>query len=350
MAECSAMRESMPLLLSESLDRDRRELAHQHIESCAACGAEWAAYKETWSMLTELPEVEVPARVKDKFLGVILRQEDAEGSRAAKGILRSAQDDTNIVVPFRRRPAAKWLAQAAAVVVIAGGAWFAGNKTAPARLAPTAATLNSVQPAPYSIAETRVLPASAISPNIEGRPNIQNVQFVDADPRDNRIGVAFDVTSRVTVTGSPSDRSMVRLLSYVLESDNTTNPSRSRAIEWVRQTYSDPEYADPEIANALAKVLRNDEHEGVRIRAVDTLKTLPGSVSAETRAALIEALKSDPNPAVRMKAVEALANMARSGATLDAAAVDMLRQKASQDDENMYVRVKAAEALSSIRP
>jgi HEAT repeat protein len=34
--------------------------------------------------------------------------------------------------------------------------------------------------------------------------------------------------------------------------------------------------------------------------------------------------------------------------TLDPAAVDMLRQKASQDDENLYVRVKAAEALSNI--
>jgi hypothetical protein len=48
--------------------------------------------------------------------------------------------------------------------------------------------------------------------------------------------------------------------------------------------------------------------------------------------------------------VEALANMARSGNTLDPATVDMLRQKASQDDENTYIRVKAAEALSSIRP
>ena len=66
--------------------------------------------------------------------------------------------------------------------------------------------------------------------------------------------------------------------------------------------------------------------------------------------ALIQALKSDPNPAVRLKAVEALANLARSGTALDPAAVDMLRQKASQDDENLYVRVKAAEALSNIHP
>ena len=88
----------------------------------------------------------------------------------------------------------------------------------------------------------------------------------------------------------------------------------------------------------------------MRIRAVDTLTTLSGPGSESTRDALIEALKSDPNPAVRIKAVEALANMARSGSTFDTATVDTLRQKAAQDDENLYVRVKAAEVLSSIRP
>ena len=49
MSECSAVSESMPLLLTESLDAARRELTHQHIESCdRCCVAEWSAYKETW--------------------------------------------------------------------------------------------------------------------------------------------------------------------------------------------------------------------------------------------------------------------------------------------------------------
>ena len=46
MAECSAVTESMPMLLTESLDATRRELTHQHIESCDLCGAEWSAYKQ----------------------------------------------------------------------------------------------------------------------------------------------------------------------------------------------------------------------------------------------------------------------------------------------------------------
>lgn len=334
MVDCHAMRETMPLLLTESLDHSRRELTHQHIESCAACTAEWNGYKETWTLLGALPEVEVPARVREKFLDAI-----------------GAGDVPANVVPFRRRPAAKWLTQAAAVAVLVGGSYYAGHRTAPVNVKETPATLTSIQPASYSIAETRNLQASAVSPDIQGRPNIHNVEFVDADAGDNKIGLSFDMTSHVTVTGSPREPSMVRLLSYVLSNESSNvNPSRSRAIEWVKQTYSDPQNAAPEIAAALAKVLRNDSYEGVRISAIDTLKTLPGTVTANTRQALIDALKSDPNPAVRIKAVEALANITKNGGAMDPATLDTLRAKASQDDENLYVRVKAAEALSNISP
>jgi HEAT repeats len=337
MSECHLMRESMPLLLTESLDHDRRELTHQHIETCAACSDEWAAYRESWATMGDLPEVEVPARVKQRFL---------EAAGLAVPAAATAHGGGN-VVPFQRRAAAKWLAQAAAVVVIAGGAYFAGNRTAPIRVDRTPATIAGVQPMPYSIAETRALPASAISPHIEGRPDIQNVQFLNHEG--DQIGLSFDVTSRVTVTGSPSDRSMVRLLSYVLENNKSLSASPSRAIEWVKETYSDPQFADPEIASALAKVMRSDQHEGVRIRAAESLKTMPAPATGDTREALIDALKNDPNPAVRIKAVEALANLAKSGEALDPNTIDTLRQKTVQADENLYVRAKAAEALSNIK-
>lgn len=336
MSECHLMRESMPLLLTESLDRDRRELTHQHIESCAACSDEWAAYRDSWAMMGDLPEVEVPPRVKQRFL---------EAAGIASG--GSVEHSRSNVVPFYRRTSAKWLTQAAAVVIIAGGAYFAGNQTAALRVDPTPATIANVEQMPYSIAETRVLPASQISPQIEGRPDIQNVQFLDHEG--DKIGLSFDVTSRVTVTGSPSDRSMVRLLSYVLENNKGLSASPSRAIEWVKETYSDPQFADPEIASALAKVMRSDQHEGVRIRAAESLKTMPAPVAGDTREALIDALKNDPNPAVRIKAVEALANLARSGEALDPATINTLREKSVQSDENLYVRANAAEALSNIR-
>lgn len=344
MSECSALREQMPLLLTESLDPAQREHTHQHIESCIECSDEWTAYRETWRMMDDLPEVEVPARVKARFL-------------EAAGL--AAPADTPVqtnVVPFQRRPAFKWVAQAAAVIVLAGGGYFAGRKNAPEPqpFTRTPATIDSVayKPAsamrPLSIAETRVVDADSLSPEIEGRPNIANVQFTDSDPTDNKIGLSFDITSRWTVTGNPKDKSMVRLLSYMLENETAIAP-RSTTLDMVRQAYSNPANTDPEIAGALAKMLRSDEHDGVRVRVVDTLNALPSSSGEPTRDALIEALKSDPNPAVRLKAVEALLKLSQHG-PLDTEAIDTLRQKASQNDENLYVRMKAAEALKNIKP
>jgi hypothetical protein len=328
MSDCDLTRESMPLLLTESLDSAQRERTHQHIEGCATCSDEWTGYRETWTALGMLPEVEPRPELKTRFLAAI-------------------GENVTAFAPAKSRRYRRWLAQAAAVVLIAGSSYFAGHYRAPIRLAPEPATLAA---APYSIAESRVLSAAAVSPNIEGRPNIENVSFIDSNPDDPDIGLSFDVTSHVTVTGRPTDKSMVRLLRYVLENENKVSPSRSRAIDWVRTMYSRPGNTDPEIAEALANVLRNDSHEGVRIKAVETLNRMPGSDSADTRQALMQALKSDPNPAVRIKAVEALVNLARNGAAFDTATLDTLRQKAVQGNENVYVRVKAAEALSNVHP
>jgi hypothetical protein len=328
----------MPLLLTESLDPALRESTHQHIESCPVCSAEWLVYNDTWRMMGDLPEVEPPARVKARFL-------------AAAGLERSAP--VSNVIPFHRRPAARWLSQAAAVVVLAAGSYYAGHRTTQVTLGSTPALVTSAIPVAqpyYKIAESKSFRADEVNPTIEGRPDIQNVQFIRPKNGENQIGVSFDITSHVTVTGNPSDKSMVRLVSYVLENEDHMAPSQSRAIDWVRQTYSDPQKTDPEIANSLARVLRNDEHEGVRIKAADTLRTLPQTMTSETREALIQALKSDPNPAVRIKAVEALSKLADNGGQFDSVTIDTLRAKASQDDENPYVRVKAAEALSKIRP
>src|SRR5687767_5587909 len=156
MPECSALRESMPLLLTESLDPVQRELTHQHIERCAECSEEWNGYKETWRVMDDLPEMAVPPRVRERFL--------AEIGLAEPAVSQPAEN----VVPFRRRPALKWIAQAAAVVILAGGGYFAGRETAPT-FRPSSAF--QVEPAgmikPLAIAETRVIDANAISPDIE---------------------------------------------------------------------------------------------------------------------------------------------------------------------------------------
>ena len=326
MPECSVVREQMTFLLTETLEPVQREDAHVHIEGCAECSAEWEAYRTTWSVLGDLPELEVSPKMRARFME------------------HAGLDDRKAqIIPFHRRPATRWMAQAAAVAVLVGGSYFAGREQAPdAPLQQAAVAAPS-----FRIAESSVVQASDINPDFEGRPDIENVHFFQTGEKADEVGVSFDVKSRVTVKGAPTDRNMVKLLSHFLQASESTT-SRSSAIQWVSDQYAQNGSTDPELVKALASLLKNDSHEGVRIKAVDALKALPSTSAPEVRNALVDALKNDPNPAVRIKAVEALANLARSGNGVDATMLNTLREKASQNDENAYVRVKAAEALSQL--
>ncbi|MGH9458955.1 MAG: HEAT repeat domain-containing protein [Thermoanaerobaculia bacterium] len=327
MSECDVVRERMPELLVEALDAPHRESAHVHIEGCSACEREWSAYRETWRAMGGLPDVPVPDRVRDGFLSSL-------GLPAAPN-----------VVPFHRRPSVRWISQAAAVAVLVGGSFWAGRTRPSGPLGPT--PMDEAEITAVQLAGSHIVPASRLSPVIEGAPRIDNVRLLSA-PAESDVRLAFEVTSQWTVTGGPEDESMATLLAYLVQAQGPESNSRSTAIQLIRDGFGAGHTASPAIARALAGVLETETNEGVRLNAMDALKELPAAATAQAQAALIEVLKNDPNPAVRLKAVEALANVARGGSPLDPAMVETLRQKAGQDDEILYVRVKAAEALSQI--
>lgn len=336
MDQCSVVRQWMPELLAEALGSPDREAAYRHIEQCGVCSADWSASREVWGQLGNLPELPVPAHLREEFLAVVRRA--------------GAEQEPARILKFAPRRLPGWLAQAAAAVVLVGLSFFAGRNTAAPQIPESPATVQSVEAAPFSLSERAFLPASRVNPEIQGRPSIQNVRFQQPGLDNSQVAVSFDLTSHVTITGNPEDKTLVNLLAYVLQNRDSPTHSRSSAIQWVGETYAGQGTTDPEIVKALANVLKNDTHEGVRIKAVEALKSLPASLAPEARRALVDALKNDPNPAVRIKAVEALANLAAIDAqSFDLPAVDVLREKAGQEDENLYVRVKAAEALSQIK-
>jgi len=328
-------REKMPLLLTESLEGAEREEAHLHIERCEGCGTELQRMRETWTILAVDRDRPVPDRPRARFL---------------EGIGERDPDELpDNVVSFWRRPATRWIAQAAAVVTLVGGAYFAGSQSnEPGR--PAAAPVQVAEaPSQFSLVASRVIPASQLAPQIEGAPVISNVRFQESPEQKGQVAVSFDVTSNVTVTGSPDEKSFVSLMAYLLQDRRNPAPSQSDAIQWVRQTYGTVRSADPVIVGALANVLQNESNEGVRLRVIDTLAMQAVAGGGEqARNALIEALKNDPNPAIRIKAVEALTNMLSGESAFDSATIETLQEKATQPDENPYVRIKAAEALSQL--
>ncbi len=322
MSECDLSRERMPQLLLEALSQDEREATHVHIEACAACSGEWDRLREAWTIMGALPELPLPSTVRQRFFATL-----------------NLPARSNVVA-FRPRPAVRWIAQAAAVAVLVGGSFVAGRQTSPAESAPEAA------PA-YRIAARQTIPASQLAPSIEGNPKIENVRFVTDGP-EGEVQLAFDLTSRVTVAGSPEEKSVANLLTYLVKNEQGAGHSQSAAMEWIRANPATAGKGSADIARALAAVLGTDANEGVRLKAIDALREMPPEATATSQSALIDVLKNDPNPAVRLKAIEALSKIANAGAPLDPGMVDTLRQKSVQNDEPLIIRIKATEALNQI--
>lgn len=338
MSDCTLIREGMPLLLTEALEGAEREAAHLHIEQCEECSRYWNGLRETWSLLEAVPDQPVPDNVRSRFLAEIDQVQ--------------AQKDN--VVSFWRTPATRWLSQAAAVVVLVGGSYFAGNlnSSSPSSQPDVTAVPIALTSGGFSLAANRLIKASELAPQIEGAPTISNVRFIKNPQNLENVSVSFDLTSNVTVTGARDEKAFVSLVAYLLQDRSAPSPAQHDTIQWVSQTYGNAPDSELQIVGALANVLKSDSHEGVRLEAIETLRTIPAQgalgESNPARDALIEVLKNDPNPAIRIKAVEALTNMALGSGSYDPLTIETLREKASQADENPYVRVKAAEALSQM--
>ena len=175
---------------------------------------------------------------------------------------------------------------------------------------------------------------------------MSNVSYQAAD-QDGRVGIGFDVTTRHTVVGRPSEPEVAKLLAYMVSKNAETAGEKSRAIELVSEHFGGAGATapvSPEILAALSNTLRKDANPGVRKKAADALASFP--ITPEIRAVFLEALRSDKNPAVRLVAVDALAAAAKQAP--DASTIQSLREKAADPQENGFVRAKAANALKAI--
>ena len=292
-----------------------------HLEACAACRAERDGLAAAWERLDEAAEPEVTDRFRDRTLG---RMEEA---------LRRGK-----VVPIWRRPVPAVLLRAAALFAAGAVGWALARH--PGRTGPEAAAGRTPV---VAVASQRTVDASRAALDLAGQTRLSNVSFQPADAA-GRIGVSFDVTTRYTVNGRPEDEGVARVLAHLVAANAGSEGTRGRAIDLVAQHYGEKPGASPEVAAMLARTLREDRNPGVRKKAAEALVALPPT--AASRDAFSAALKSDPNPAVRILAVEGLAKAA--SALRDRLSIETLREKAGDEAETGYVRVKAASALREI--
>ncbi len=318
---CSEAQQALVTRLSGELTPSGAASLAAHLEECPACRHEARAYEDAWSRLAEEP---LPRPSAD-FLHDTRRELERETLRRR-------------VVPFRSRPVLTWAARAAVLALAAAGGFLAAKS---GRITP------GVQVVPREklpFLTERTVDVSRTVPDLSGQPRVANVAYRPADAA-GKIGVSFDVTTRYTIVGRPDQDGIANVLAYLVTGSAGTEGTRARAIDLVSQHYgTETPPPSPQVVSALAATLKADKNPGVRKKAAEALAALPPT--AEIRDALMAALKSDANPAVRIAAVEGLAHAATT--LHDAATIETLREKATDQQETGYVRSKAATALKHL--
>lgn len=247
------------------------------------------------------------------------------------------------VRPFTPRGTpARWIGQAAALLA-AGFVGFTIARPVVTPVAPGEATPVPSGLARLALQSERKIDAASTLPDLSAKPRLSNVAYLPADAN-GKIGVVFDLTTRYTVVGRPEEKGIADVLSYLVSGGGSAQGSRGGAIEALSANYGGESPPAPEVVAVLVETLKKDRNPGVRKRAAEALAQLPAT--DQTRDAFAEALKSETNPAIRIVAIEGLAKAAR--ALRDAETIASLRERAADETENGYVRVKAATALQRI--
>jgi hypothetical protein len=229
----------------------------------------------------------------------------------------------------------------AALLVVGAGGFFSGRFWAPAT---TPARPLSGFEAVIPVSNDRLVDASRTLPDLSGKPRLANVTYQPVDAS-GRLAVSFDVTTRYTVAGRPEEKGIENLLTYLVSGGGANEGARGQALDLVSERIAAGGVAPSgEIVAVLAKTLVTDRNPGVRKKAAEALAQIPPTPA--TRDALIACLKAEPVPGIRMIAVEGLA---KAAVTLkDRSSIETLQEKANDDRESGYLRVKAASALSRL--
>lgn len=297
----------------------------RHLAVCSACRAEAARFGAAWETLGEDPEV-TPSHDFARDTLALLRRETLNRKIRA--------------FPLRRiEPARLRWGQVAAVLAIGVAAGWSiartpGTGPRPGTVLPTEARL--------ALEPERTVDVSKVTPDLGKGVRLSNVAYTTADPA-GRIGVTFDVTTRYTLVGRPEEKGIADVLARLVSGAGDTEGARGQAIDLVSQHMADAP-PSPAIVKVLVGTLTTDRNPGVRKKAAEALVKLPST--PEIRDAFVAALRSDTNPAIRILAVEGLGKAATS--LKDPGTIETLREKASDQKENGYIRGQAAQALTKV--
>lgn len=173
----------------------------------------------------------------------------------------------------------------------------------------------------------------------ESRTKIANVMFKDTEGNDGTISFTFDAYKRITVTGSPDDPNIQKLLTYSIL--NEKNPgTRLNSINLVNESYDKKQLEG--VKEALISAAKSDDNPGVRLQALKTLATLP--FDDDIKKACLHILSHDNSPGNRIEAINTLVRAIKDGFKVDDEIKSVFKQRLDEE-ENPYIIIKTKSVL-----
>ncbi len=164
---------------------------------------------------------------------------------------------------------------------------------------------------------------------------INNIDLIEYDPQSGNVTIKYKSINDILVRGKVDDAPVRNLLAYAIRTEG--NPGRRLTAVRAVGGHS---FSDLEIESALMYALENDAVDGVRLRAAQSLRTLP--INDKIEKAFIRVLMKDPNPSIRIEAMEALSQVKEAEDVLP------VLQDAAKDDENEFIRLRTSGALERL--
>jgi hypothetical protein len=310
---CEWVKENVILYVYDELADDSRIELEQHAEHCPACAQQIAEARGFHQQMSQRPQLEVsPNFLAASRMKLSEALETTEQARWRRWIV----DPAEWLRQMRFSPA---LASAILILGFAAGtltAWQIVSKTQPGTSG--GGVISRTNPA-----------------NENAEANIAGIHSITPLDGSNNVEITYDKLVPTTAKGDINDPRIQQLL--LLASRSQANSGvRIDSVNLLSQK-SD----ENNVREVLMSALRYDKNPGVRLKALDGLKTV---IKTDTRVrdAVLEALMHDTNSGVRSEALRVLQPVKADSS------VRITLEELARNDKNAYIKLESERMLGTL--
>jgi len=304
--KCDWTKENLVLYIYDELADDAKFEIENHIRGCVACREELESAKALKHDLSAMPVLEVsPNLLAASRMHLQESLEHAEQNRSVWSTF--VFDFAGWMNQIKLAPA---LTAALLMIGFAGGTittWKLASHETPVQVG-TQETKQDV--------------------------GVAAIESILTDPTSNNVTIKYDTLHPQTLVGSANDPRIQQLLLLATHS-NRDSDVRLDSIDLLKDRAGDNDVRD-----ALISALRYDKNPGVRLKALDGLKSYVRN-DVHVRDAVLEALLHDDNAGVRSEAIGLLDPVKADSSIREA--LEIL----AKSDPNQFIRTQSQRYLAS---